>query len=298
MNFSKELLNYAKSKKKTIVFPEAAFSDRVAKAALYLKKNKICNVILVGDESAILMQHKELKSCVILNPKTYSGTEEFARKLMYAMHDLTITLEVAYDLIKDPFYFSTMLVKLGYADAMVGGVEVDYRTNIYPALKILNETDNFINTYTLMSTGDNLTGDIVLLTDCMLNKNPRSEELALMAERVCEQFNKYVPAIPCVAFMNDISDRDAKAREARAKFKATNKHTFCEGEKPDVKANIMVFPDLNSANICSRAMSYFGNMSILGPITLGLEKPVNTLPKDCSVRDIINLTAITILQCK
>lgn len=298
MNFANELIKYAKSKKKTIVFPEVAFSDKTVSAVCYLKKHNICNVILVGDESAILMQHKSLKNFTIINPKTYSMREEFAKQLVYAIRDLTITLDVAMELINDPFYFSTMLVKLGYADAMIGGVEVGYKTTIYPALKILNESDNFISTYTLMSTGKNLTGDIMLLSDCTMNKNPTSDELCVMAERVVEQFNKYVPAIPCVTFMNDTSDKDFKSKEALAKFKAKNKHVFCLGDKPNLKANIMVFPDLNSANICSKAIGYFGNVCALGPITLGLEKPVNTLPKDCSIKDIINLTAITVLQCK
>ena len=298
MNFANELVKYAKSKKKTIVFPEVAFSDKTVSAVCYLKKHKVCNVILVGDESSILMQHKKLKSFMIINPKTYSFKEEFAKQLVYAMRDLTVTLDVALELINDPFYFATMLVKLGYADALVGGVEVGYKTCVYPALKILNEQDNFLSTYTLMSTGKNLTGDIMLLCDCTMNKNPSSDELVFMAERVCEQFNKYVPAIPCVAFMNDITDKDAKSKEALGKFRSRNKHILCEGDKPNLKPNIMVFPDLNSANICSKAMSHFDNMCILGPITLGLEKPVNSLPKDCTVKDIINLTAITVLQCK
>ena len=103
MNFANELIKYAKSKKKTVVFPEVAFSDKTVNAVCYLKKHNICNVILVGDESSILMQHKKLKSFMIINPKTYSFREEFAKQLVYAMRDLTVTLDVALELINAPF---------------------------------------------------------------------------------------------------------------------------------------------------------------------------------------------------
>lgn len=325
MNFCKQILKLAKNNNKAIVFPEAAFSDRIIKAVLYLKKHKICEPILVGDESSIIMQCKKLVKFKIINPKTSSITEELAKVLFDSRKHKGLTIEQANELILDPFYFSTMLVKMGYADGMVGGAEVSTAQNLKPALQLLTKKDSFVNTYTIMVGKNKVTTSPFILTDCGLIEEPTLEQLPVMAKRACKQLEMFTNLTPRVAFlsystygsaksattekMRDATNEfknlcpsiqsqgeiqiDAALLERVAKVKLVNKNAEYYG-----KANVLIFPDLNSANICYKAISYFGKLYAIGPITVGLDKPVNDLSRGCSVKDIIYLTAITVLQSK
>ncbi len=324
MKFTKNLLKLAKQKQKTIVFPESAFSDRIIKAVLYIQKHKIANVILIGDESSHIMQNKKLKNFKILNPKTFARSEEMVKDLYELRKDKGVSFEQAKKLILDPFYFSTMLVKKGYADGMVGGAEVSTAKNLKPALQILkNGKDNFVNSYVIMVGKNKITDNPFFLTDCGLLENPSSNQLAIMAERVCGELKKFTSLTPKVAFLSYStkgsaeSDTTLKVKEAYNKFSASCPNVLSQGEiqldaaliervartklgdgaKYYGKSNVLVFPELNSANIGYKAISYFGNLYAIGPITVGLEKPVNDLSRGATVKDIIYLTAITVLQC-
>ena len=324
MNFYKHILKLAKQKKKSIVFPEAAFSDRILKAVLYLKKHDICEPILIGDESSIVMQCKKLESANIVNPKTSNITEELANELYNARKEKGLTLEQAQELIVDPFYFATMMVKCGYADGMVGGAEVSTARNLKPALQLLRGKDGFVNSYMIMDGKNKLTSSPFFMTDCGLVEEPNAEQLAIMAKRTCDEMNLFTDIEPKVAFLSYStygsakSDSTLKMSSANEIFKQNNANILSQGElqldaalvervaktklgdSKDYygKANVLVFPDLNAGNICYKAISYFGNIHVIGPITAGLEKPINDLSRGCSVKDIISLTAITVLQSK
>ena len=324
MKFIKNLLKLAKQKQKSIVFPESAFSDRIIKAVLYIQKHKIANVILIGDESSHIMQNKKLKNFKIINPKTFAHTEELAQELYQLRKDKGMSLQDSKQFILDPFYFSTMLVKKGYADGMVGGAEVSTARNLKPALQILkNGKDNFVNSYMIMVGDNKITDNPFFLTDCGLCENPTSNELAIMAERVCGELKTFTKLTPKVAFLSYStygsakSETTLKVKEAYNKFSSSCPEILSQGEiqldaaliepvaktklgdyaKYYGKANVLVFPELNSANIGYKAISYFGNLYAIGPITVGLEKPVNDLSRGATVKDIIYLTAITVLQC-
>ena len=325
MNFFKSLTKNAKKKQKAIVFPEVAFSDRVLKAVLYLGKHKICQPILIGDESSIIMQNKKLNNFKIINPKTSGLTQDLANELYKARQHKGLTQEQANELILDPFYFSTMLVKCGYADGMIGGAEVSTARNLKPALQLLKKDgENLVNSYTMMVGKNNLTTSPFFMTDCGLLEDPSVEQLPIMAKRVCDELKTFTDLTAKVAFLSYStygsakSESTQKMQNANIKFTENNPDILSLGEvqfdaallenvaklklganKPYYgKANVLVFPDLNSANICYKAISYFGKLYAIGPITVGLEKPVNDLSRGCTVKDIIYLTAITVLQCK
>lgn len=324
MKFTKSILNLAKKYNKTIVFPEAAFSDRIVKAVFYLKKHKICDIILIGDESSLVMQHKKLKNFKIINPKTFNHTQEMSNTLYELRKNKGLTQEQANELVLDPFYFSTLLVKMGYADGMIGGAEVSTARNLKPALQLLKQNnDDFVNSYTIIAGKNKDIKLPIFLTDCGLIESPTENQLAIMAERTYKELKTLTNLTPKVAFLSYSSYGSAKSEltekvaGAYLKFKKANKDVLCQGEiqidaalikniaKTKVGSNssyygennVLVFPDLNSANICYKAISYFGKLYAIGPITVGLEKPVNDLSRGCTVKDIIYVTAITILQC-
>ena len=120
---AKELYKKAKRLQKTIVFPEAGFSDRTLQAVKYIQKKGIARPVLIGDESALILRDKSLSDFQIINPQTFQGKDELAQKLYQKRKDKGLTLEEAQELALDPYYFATLLVETGYADGMVEGAE-------------------------------------------------------------------------------------------------------------------------------------------------------------------------------
>ena len=147
MNIEKFLIKQARKKNRTIVFPEAAFSDRIIEAAKIITKKKIAKVILIADESALAMRFKKLKNITVISPKSSMVTQELAQKLYECRKHKGITLETAEQLILDPFYFATMMVKEGLADGMLGGAEVSTAQNLKPALEIIKAKEKIASSF-------------------------------------------------------------------------------------------------------------------------------------------------------
>lgn len=320
----KDLYKKARGLGRTIVFPEAGFSDRTIEAIKKIKKKGIAHPILIGDESAIVLRDKSLIDYQIINPKTFDKRDELIKVLLEKRKEKGLTLEDAERLVDDPYYFGTLLVEKGYADGMVAGAEASTATTIRPALQIIKaKKKTGIVSSCFIMTGKNkfLNGKWIVLADCGLNINPNEEELYQIACQSTETYRNLGLVNPKVAFLSFStkgSGKDEslnKIRVASTKFKKTG--NICDGELqfdgamvesvakikcPDspIKgdANILVFPDLNSGNICYKAMQYMGGVRAIGPILQGLKKPVNDLSRGCSVEDIISVTAITALQCQ
>ena len=111
----KELYKKASDLKKTIVFPEASFSDRTLEAVKYIQKKKIARPILIGDESALVIRDKSLMDFHIINPKTFQNREDLVKRLYEKRKDKGMTMEEAEKLALDPYYFATLLVDAGFA---------------------------------------------------------------------------------------------------------------------------------------------------------------------------------------
>lgn len=318
----KELYKKAKRLQKTIVFPEAGFSDRTLQAVKYIQKKGIAKPILIGDESALVLRDKSLAEFQIINPQTFQGKDELAQKLYQKRKDKGMTIEQAQELVLDPYYFATLLVEVGLADGMVGGAEASTAKTIKPALQIIKSAKKggVVSSCFLMF-GDNkfLNGKSLIMSDCGLNMNPNEDELSQIAIQSVGTYRSLGLSSPKVAFLSFSTHGSAenettiKMQNAYKKFKKCG--VPCDGEIqfdaamvksvskhkcPDspIKgdANILIFPDLNSGNICYKAMQYLGGINAVGPILQGLKKPVNDLSRGCSVEDIITVTAITALQ--
>jgi len=319
---AKELYKKAKRLQKTIVFPEAGFSNRTLQAVKYIQKKNIAKPILIGDESALILRDKALAEFQIIDPQTFQGKDELAQRLYLKRKDKGLTIEEAQELVLDPYYFATLLVESGYADGMVGGAEASTAKTIKPALQLIKaaKKGGVVSSCFLMF-GDNkfLNGKSLIIADCGLNMNPTEDELSQIALQSVETYRSIGLSSPKVAFLSFSTHGSAenettvKMQNAYKKFKKSG--VPCDGElqfdaamvknvakhkcpnsplKGD--ANILIFPDLNSGNICYKAMQYLGGLNAVGPILQGLKKPVNDLSRGCSVEDIITVTAITALQ--
>lgn len=323
-----DLLKRAKKLNKTIVFPEAEISERVIKAVEIVLKKKIANVILLGDEKIIFSKSKHLKGATIINPKTSELLPEFVEKLVEIRKNKGLTTEQAKELLKDNFYFASMLVELGYADGYLGGSETSTSNTLRPALQIIKTKEDLklVSSCHIMtgtkkhSFGEN---DVILTADCALNINPTAEELKEIVLATVQSAKTFCPITPRVAMLSFSSfgsggDKDEsvlKVRKAIELVKSANKDILIDGEMqldcaivPEVakikskvskvsgNANILIFPDLNSGNIGYKLMERFGHLQAVGVIMQGFKKPINDLSRGCKVSDIVVMTAITCLQ--
>ena len=320
----KMLYKKARELKKTIVFPEAGFSDRTLEAIKYIQKKEIARPILIGDESALVLRDKSLIDYQIINPKTFQGKDELIKRLYEKRKDKGMTLEEAERLALDPYYFATLLVDCGMADGMVAGAEASTANTVRPALQVIKakKKGGVVSSCFLMFGKNKFLKDkALIIADCGVIMHPNEDELYQIACQSVETYKNLGLTDPKVAFLSFSSKGSAKdesvevVKKAYEKFKKTG--IPCDGELqfdsamvPSVAnhkapespikgdANILIFPDLNSGNICYKTMQYIGGLNAIGPILQGLNKPVNDLSRGCSVEDIVTVTAVTALQAK
>lgn len=324
MNIEKQLKKQAKRKNKTIVFPEAGFSDRTIKAVRYISAKKIAKVILIADESALALRFKKL-DVTIINPKTSELTKSLQNKLYELRKEKGLTLEQAEKLILDPYYFGVMLVKEGFADGMVAGVEVPTAKTLRPALQIIKSKEKIASSSMFFYGKHKIVKMPIILSDPAVIPNPTSEILAETAKQTCDTLEKFFgkQVVPKVAFLSYSTLGSAegelvdKVRKAREIFASKYPQILSAGEIqidaaliPEIakkkcpnceiggQANVLIVPSLEVGNIIYKTMQYFGSLHAIGPIVQGLNKPVNDLSRGCTVHDIIVLIMVTAIQCE
>ncbi|MCI5797542.1 MAG: phosphate acetyltransferase [Firmicutes bacterium] len=325
MNSLKSILAEAKKRDKVIVFPEAGFSDRIIKAAEFLNSKKIAKVVLLGDESALVLRYKNLKGMTIINPRTSDIGDELVKVLYQKRKSKGMTVEEAENLVSDPIVFGALLVETGFADCMVAGAETTSSKVIKTALQIVGvKNKGEIASSFILIQGKNKympKGGELLLADVGLNINPTAEEIAIIASQTARSAESLFEIAPKVALLSYSTNGSAggesaeKMRDAAKILKAENHNFVVDGEMqldsaliPNVcklkypnsniqgDANVLIFPDLQSGNIAYKAIERFGNLRAVGPIIQGLNKPINDLSRGASVEDIIFTSGLTILM--
>ncbi len=319
------LVEEAKKKQKTIVFPEASFSDRTIDAAKILQKKGIVKVLLVGDASALILRDKSLEKFNIVSPITFPDRQKLVKTLYEKRKEKGMTMEEADELEQDPYYFATLLVECGYADGMVAGAEASTAKTVRPALQIIkakNKKDPVSSCFLMYGKNKFLKNEAIILSDCGVLEKPDADTLAVIGSQSVQSAKQF-GLEPKVAFLSYSSKGSAKSedvdkvRTAFEKFKKKEKDVVCDGELqfdaamvPSVakskapesplkgNANVLIFPDIEAGNICYKAIQYIGGMNAVGPILQGLKKPVNDLSRGCSVNDIVMVSVITALQCE
>lgn len=321
----KKLIKIAKKKQKTIVFPEASYSERVMEAAMALNNKKIVKVIILGDESALVLRYKsKLKGITIINPKTSDIYNDLVNVLYEKRKEKGLTIEEAEKLTLNPIYFGTLLVEAGFADGMVAGAETTSQDVIRPALQIIKpkRKDEIVSSFMLMFGKNKVLSknNVIMGADVSLNLNPSSEELAQIANQTAESYNNLVGKQPKIAMLSYSTNGSGKGesvekvKTATAILKKKTKFLVdgeiqldaavssrvCKIKFPNSSikgnANVLVFPDLNSANMTYKAIQYFGQYKTIGPILQNLNKPINDLSRGCGVNDIILTAVVTAIQ--
>ncbi len=327
MSFIDVIKKRAGENKKTIVLPES-YDIRTVEAASKILSEGFADVVLVGDEKKIREVNPELNldGVTFVNPESFDKFDEYVEKLVELREKKGMTKEKATDLLKnDALYFGVMLVKMGYCDGMVAGAVNSTANVLRPSLQILKTAPNtkLVSAFFVMVVPDCEYGanGTFIFADSGLVQNPNAEELGNIAISSAKSFELLVQEEPVVAMLSHSTKGSAKHPDADKVIEATrvakelDPELKLDGElqldaaivpsvgaskAPDSKvagkANVLVFPDLDSGNISYKIVQRLAKAEAYGPITQGIAKPVNDLSRGCTADDIVGVAAITAVQ--
>ncbi len=313
----------AKSEPKRIVFPEGE-SRRVLRACQNLLDEGIARPILLGDEKRIAKVAKEyqleLAGAEIINPSESSKLSEYAKKYFELRGRRGITMERANRRVTIPIYYGLMMLMSGDCDALLSGIRSDYPSTIRPALEIIPMAEGVTRVSGLFAMVSQ--DKVYMFADTTVNINPTAEELAEIAINAAKVARSYdiEPRIAMLSFSNFGSVRLAESSKVAKAVKILHQKVpdlIVDGEmqadtalmpefmkehfpfsKLNSKANVMIFPDLNSGNIAYKLMQRMGGLTAIGPILMGLSKPVHVLHRTLDVTQIVDMASIAVVDAQ
>lgn len=319
------VVSRAKKDPKRVVFAEAD-NSKILKAAQLLWGEKVAVPILLGNKEKIdqlIEEHNlDLSGVLIIDPyEDEAKLEHFGNILYEKRKRKGLTQSECIRLMKDRNYYGAMMVELGQADALISGLTKDYPKTILPALHVIGVRPD-VNRVAGMYIMNTAKGPF-FFSDTTVNVNPTAEELVeivgLTADGV--RFFDIEPKVAMLSYSNfgsakgEIASKTAKAT-ALAKQRFPNmviegemqanvavneelqKETYPFSSLIGNKANTLIFPDLSSGNIAYKLLSELGNAEAIGPVLLGMNKPVHILQLGSSIREIINMVAIAVVDAQ
>ncbi|MGB9233060.1 MAG: NADP-dependent malic enzyme [Terriglobales bacterium] len=318
------IVQKAQAKPRTVVFPEGEH-EKMLRAAHILIEEKIGYPILLGNPTTIQENAKELgldlTGVKIVDPSSSPLREGFIKELYRLRQRRGVTLTEARTMMKDPNVFGPMMVRTGEADALVSGVSQHFPDVIRPALQIIGTREGLrrVSGCYLMITRS---GKLYLLADPSVNIDPTAEdlvEIALCAAQTARRFD-LTPRIALLSFStfgSSTHPQCVKVRKAVELLHKADPTLLVDGEvmadvavSPELLekqypfsplkggANVLIFPDLASANIAYKLLSKLGGGSTLGPILMGMGKPVHVVARDIEVEEIVNVAAIAVVDAQ
>lgn len=323
----RSLANKAKSNPKRVVFTEAD-NYKILKAAQVVKDEGIAKPILLGNKEKILKLLEEyqldLGETPIIDPwlsEEEAKRNDFGDLLWRKRNRRGLTQYDARKLMRDRNYFGAMMVELGLADAMISGLTRKYAAPIRPALEIIGVQEGVrkvAGLYMMVTKKGPY-----FFADTTMNVDPTAEELAdiaVLTANTVKQFN-ITPRIAMLSYSNfgsstgEVPDKVMKAvkilhdnypglivdGEVQANFALNNsllKEQFPFSHLVDKNVNTFIFPNLAAGNIAYKLMQELGGAEAIGPVLMGLKKPVHVLQLGSSVREIVNMIVISVLDAQ
>lgn len=328
---SKIIETRAKQDVKRVVFADAE-DISVLKAAQVVWEERIAQPILLGNRDKIqkmlLEQNIELPNVEIINPKIPANEAEKAKKAAYATHFYEkrkrkgISEREAKDLMRARSYYATVMVDMGDADAMIGGLMNKYPYTVRPALQIVGPKEG-VKKVASMHIVMTKSGPL-FLADTTMNHHLDAEDILSITELVAEQVRGFniEPKIALVTYSNFgsvpggesatlmrqatkllhtkhpdwIVDGEMQAHLALDKKELAHLYPF--SKLAGHQANVLIFPNLSSANITYNLLNKAGEMDIIGPVLLGLNKSVHILQIGSTVRQIVDMVGIAAIHAQ
>ncbi|MBS1744297.1 MAG: NADP-dependent malic enzyme [Bacteroidetes bacterium] len=319
----------AKARKdpKRVVFADAE-NPKILKAAALVLEEKVGYPILLGDINKInkiaAANSIDLEGMPVINPKDDDMEEvrkQFGEAMFKKRQRKGINQYEAFKLMKDRNHFGCMMLETGEADCMISGLSRNYPDTIRPALQIIG-TDEGVKKIAGMYLLFTKRGPL-FLADTTVNFNPTADELAeitLLVAKEVRQFN-VVPKVAMLSYSNFGSSNSPEAnlvRRAREIVKQREPNLICDGEIQGILAfnkeilkdnypftelvngevNTLVFPNLAAGNIAYNLLQEVGGADSIGPILLGLKKPVHVLQLGSSIRSIFNMVVIAVVDAQ
>jgi malate dehydrogenase (oxaloacetate-decarboxylating)(NADP+) len=309
---------------KRIIFPEGE-AVKIVRAAKILADEGICTPVLLGSEETVrrmLTEHEVPDGAVeIVDPATDGNREAYAEVLTRMRWRHGVTLENARKLMRDPIYFGNMMLQQGAADGLIAGLTMSYPETIRPALQI-HKTRKGIHRaagiYLLL-----FEDRMLFIADTTVNQDPNAEdlaEIAWLAGQVAQNYFQVTPRVAMLSYSNfgsNIDSRSQKVRDAVAIAEQRWPELIIEGEmqadtavEPGIArdayplsriqgdANILVCPDLESANIAYKLLWRLGKVEAIGPILTGVNASVHVLQRGVDVNDIVNISALCVVKAQ
>ncbi len=312
-------IHKAQKAPKRIVFPEGQ-EDKILRAANIIVEEKIATPILLGSRTLISQKISDLgldlADVEVVNPKKSPKFDEYVTGYFELRKRKGITRYVAERHMKNNNEFGMMMVRNGDADGLISGLTQHYPDTVRPALQIIGTKDGvhrIAGLYMLIFKNQTL-----FIADATVNIEPTAEDLAEIALLTAERVKRIdvVPRVAMLSFSNFGSTQHPlteKVRRATELIKQRDPNLIVDGEMMadtamssemltelypfstlKEPANVLICPDLTSANIAYKLLSRVGGASAIGPILLGIRKPVYLLTPGVEVNDIVNITAMAV----
>ena len=311
------LITRAQQDPPSIVFPEGD-DPRILRAARIVADEGIARPILLGDLDAIRRQAADasltLDDIDLVNPRMAPDRDTFAQELFQRRQRRGMTLREAQARVLDPMYYGLLMLRAGQADALVAGEEVDYPDSIRPALEVIGVEPGrkHVNGIYMMIFRQ----QTLFFADATVNIDPDAETLAEIATATASFVERLgiEPRVALLSFSNFGSVKHPQARkvqqavallherapglQADGEMQAdtavverilTRVYPFAKLRGP---ANVLIFPDLNAANIAYKLLARLGDAQAIGPILVGMDRPVHVLQRLSEVPEIVNMAVI------
>ena len=311
------LISRAQQDPPSIVFPEGD-DPRVLRAARILADEGIARPILLGDLDAIRRQADDgsltLEDLELVNPATASDREQMGRALWERRQRRGMTLREAQRRVLDPMYYGLLMLRGGRADALVAGEEIDYPDAVRPALEVIGVEPgrkHASGIYMMI-----VRQQTFFFADTTVNIEPDAETLAEIASVTAKFVTRLgvEPRVAMLSFSNFGSVKHpaaAKVQRAVALLHEREPELQVDGEmqadtavverilarvypfaRLRAPANVLIFPDLDAANIAYKLLARLGDAQAIGPILVGMDQPVHVLQRLSEVPDIVNMAVI------
>lgn len=312
----------ARKNPKRIVLPEGE-NPKIIKAAIIAVDSKIAQPILIGTEEKIRevaeINNYDLSGIEIIDPRKYDKTDTFINEYFKLRQRKGVTLnEAKKNMLSDRNYFGAMMVKNGDADGMVSGITKHYPDTIRPALEIVGKEDEYkvVSGMYILTTKSST----YFLADTTVNIDPNAEELAditLQTANFVKNFD-ITPKVALLSYSNFGSVKGeipTKIQDSLKIIQKRNPNLMVDGDmqadtavNPEIienffpfsnlkgAANVLVFPNLVSGNTAFKLLHHIGGARVIGPVLLGMKKPINVLHRADEVNQIVELIAITVVD--
>jgi len=318
------MINKAQRQPKRIVFPEGE-EEKILRASQILVDEKIAVPVLLGREGVIRERMAELHlhagSVRIVDPATAPDRTAYAEELYQLRQRKGVTHHEAQEMALNHTTFGALMVRRGEADALIGGLTQHYPDTIRPALQVIAARPGLrkvSGVYVLITPR----GDIYFLSDATVNIEPSAENLAEIAICAAETARRFgqEPRVALLSFSNfgstrhPLADKVARAvtlvRERAPGLMVDGEMQADTAVVPEIieqdypfsalkgGANVLIFPNLESGNVAYKLLARIGGAEAIGPILMGLSKPVHVLQRGAEVNDIVNMAAIAVVDAQ